>query len=128
MTDLARWRDLSRLARGYRRPILGAAVLSLLGTLLRAGETNMRLAQSKLQTLDRLPVYVLGAVLNGIQAMPRGGTLIVRARREERLHLRDRGVEAALGIDQQLPRAVLLGVADPSQELAVHPAARLHGR
>ena len=34
--------------------------------VLRAGQTNMRLAQAKLAEVDRLPIFLVGAVLNGI--------------------------------------------------------------
>ena len=40
--------------------------------VLRAGETDRRLAEAKLQMLDRLPTRVLGAVLNHIDV--EGGT------------------------------------------------------
>lgn len=57
-------------------PPLGAAIDACeLGTatgnmliVLRSGETDRRMAQAKLAVLDRLPVRVLGAVLNDISA------------------------------------------------------------
>jgi polysaccharide biosynthesis transport protein len=56
-------------------PPLGAGVDPLLlGSLtgnimlvMRTGTTDRRLAEAKLQILDRLPIRVLGAVLNGVQ-------------------------------------------------------------
>ena len=61
--------DSPPLSAGIDPYALGTATGNMI-VVLRAGETNMRLAQSKLQTLDRLPVFLLGAVLNGIQ--PKG--------------------------------------------------------
>lgn len=59
--------DSPPLSAGIDPYALGTATGNMI-VVLRAGETNMRLAQAKLQTLDRLPVFLLGAVLNGIQA------------------------------------------------------------
>jgi Mrp family chromosome partitioning ATPase len=36
--------------------------------VFRSGETDRQMAEAKLKLLDRLPVRVLGAVLNDIQA------------------------------------------------------------
>ena len=36
--------------------------------VLRAGETDRQMAEAKLRLLDRLPVRILGAVLNDIRA------------------------------------------------------------
>ncbi|HJU90507.1 MAG TPA: polysaccharide biosynthesis tyrosine autokinase [Gemmatimonadaceae bacterium] len=44
---------------------LSAATQNLL-VVLRAGETDLRVAESKLELVDRLPIRVLGAVLNNI--------------------------------------------------------------
>ena len=44
---------------------LSAATQNLL-VVLRAGETDLRIAESKLELVDRLPIRVLGAVLNNI--------------------------------------------------------------
>jgi succinoglycan biosynthesis transport protein ExoP len=57
-------------------PPLGAGIDPfVLGTLtghmmlvFRSGETDRQMAEAKLRLLDRLPVRVLGAVLNEIQA------------------------------------------------------------
>ncbi len=46
--------------------VLGAAVGSML-VVLRAGVTDRQLAEAKLQSLDRLPIRQLGAVLNHIE-------------------------------------------------------------
>jgi capsular exopolysaccharide synthesis family protein len=35
--------------------------------VLRGGVTDVRMAKAKLETLDRLPVQVIGAILNGVQ-------------------------------------------------------------
>ncbi|MDF1502857.1 polysaccharide biosynthesis tyrosine autokinase [Roseisolibacter sp. H3M3-2] len=35
--------------------------------VLRGGTTDVRMAKAKLETLDRLPVAVIGAILNGVQ-------------------------------------------------------------
>jgi capsular exopolysaccharide synthesis family protein len=44
---------------------LGAATQNLL-VVLRAGETDLKVAEAKLELVDRLPIRVLGAVLNHI--------------------------------------------------------------
>ena len=38
--------------------------------VLRAGETDRKLAQAKLEVLDRMPVRILGTVLNDIGENP----------------------------------------------------------
>ena len=35
--------------------------------MLRAGETDRQLAEAKLQVLDRLPIRLLGAILNDVR-------------------------------------------------------------
>lgn len=49
-------------------PFALAAGTGALLVVLRAGKTDMRLAQNKLTVVDRLPISVLGAVLNSIKA------------------------------------------------------------
>ena len=77
MTDLAQWRDLSRLTRGHRRPILGAAALSLLGTLLAL--TQPLLAREAVDSVaaGTLPWPVIGA-LTGLFAAQASALALAR--------------------------------------------------
>jgi len=59
--------DTAPLGAGIDPYALGAAAGSML-MVLRTGQTDRKLAQAKLTTLDRLPVRLIGAVLNDIQA------------------------------------------------------------
>jgi ABC-type multidrug transport system fused ATPase/permease subunit len=62
MADLARWRDLNRLARGYRRSILGAAALSLLGSLLALTQPLLARVAVDGAAGGALPWPVIGAL------------------------------------------------------------------
>ena len=62
MADLARWRDLRRLTRGYRRAILAAAALSLLGTLLALTQPLLARVAVDGAAAGRLPWPVIGAM------------------------------------------------------------------
>ncbi|MDQ3696780.1 MAG: polysaccharide biosynthesis tyrosine autokinase [Gemmatimonadota bacterium] len=59
--------DTPPLAAGIDPFVLGAATGHLL-LVLRTGETDRKLAQSRLALAHRLPIRVLGAVLNDIEA------------------------------------------------------------
>jgi succinoglycan biosynthesis transport protein ExoP len=59
--------DSPPLGAGIDAFLLGVASGRML-LVLRSGETDRKLAQAKLDLLDRLPVSVLGAVLNDIPA------------------------------------------------------------
>jgi capsular exopolysaccharide synthesis family protein len=59
--------DTAPLGAGIDPYALGAAAGTML-IVLRTGQTDRKLAQAKLTTLDRLPVRLIGAVLNDIQA------------------------------------------------------------
>jgi capsular exopolysaccharide synthesis family protein len=59
--------DTPPLAAGIDAYALSAATGNLL-LVLRMGRTERRLASAKLALLDRLPVYVLGSVLNDVPA------------------------------------------------------------
>jgi tyrosine-protein kinase Etk/Wzc len=61
--------DCAPLGAGIDAYALGSATGSML-LVLRAGETDRRLAQSKLNTLDRMPIRILGTVLNDIGDSP----------------------------------------------------------
>jgi Mrp family chromosome partitioning ATPase len=61
--------DCAPLGAGIDAYALGSATGSML-LVLRAGETDRRLAASKLGTLDRMPIRILGAVLNDIGESP----------------------------------------------------------
>jgi capsular exopolysaccharide synthesis family protein len=61
--------DSAPFVAGVDAYALGAAAGSIL-IVLRPGVTDRKLGHAKLQILDRLPVRVLGAVLNGV---PNGG-------------------------------------------------------
>jgi non-specific protein-tyrosine kinase len=58
--------DTPPLAAGIDGYAIASATGSLL-VVLRVGKTARRMAAEKLRVLDRLPVGVVGAVLNGIQ-------------------------------------------------------------
>ena len=71
LTDrLGRRRILTWSILLYAFSALGAGFATSLPMLLvlRTGQTDRKLAQAKLTTLDRLPVRLIGAVLNDIQA------------------------------------------------------------
>jgi Mrp family chromosome partitioning ATPase len=57
--------DSAPLGAGIDAYALGAATGSML-MVLRAGETDRRLAEAKLSTVDRMPIRLLGAVLNDV--------------------------------------------------------------
>jgi capsular exopolysaccharide synthesis family protein len=61
--------DSAPLGAGIDAYALGAAAGSMV-IVLRAGETDRKLAQAKLSVLDRMPVRLLGAILNDIGALP----------------------------------------------------------
>ena len=77
----ARMQDLMSVLRGrfdvvvVDTPPLGAGIdpfvlataTGNLALVLRAGETDRQLAEAKLQVLDRLPVRLLGAILNDVR-------------------------------------------------------------
>ena len=48
-------------------PFVLSTVTGHLAIVLRAGETDRQLAEAKLQILDRLPVRLLGAILNDVR-------------------------------------------------------------
>jgi Mrp family chromosome partitioning ATPase len=52
-------------------PLVLAALCGSMVMVLRTGVTDRELAESRLHDLDRLPIRVLGAVLNDVEA---GGT------------------------------------------------------
>ena len=62
--------DSPPLVAGIDAYALGAAAGNML-IVLRPGYTNRKLAAAKLQVVDRLPVRILGTVLNGV---PSGGS------------------------------------------------------
>ena len=59
--------DSAPLGAGIDAFALATATRNLV-LVMRNGKTNRKLAEAKLRILDRLPVNVLGAVLNGIRA------------------------------------------------------------
>jgi capsular exopolysaccharide synthesis family protein len=61
--------DSAPLGAGIDPFALGVATGAML-IVLRAGETDRKLAQAKLEVLDRMPVRVLGTVLNDIGENP----------------------------------------------------------
>jgi capsular exopolysaccharide synthesis family protein len=61
--------DSAPLGAGIDPFALGVATGAML-IVLRAGETDRKLAQAKLEVLDRMPVRVLGTVLNDIGESP----------------------------------------------------------
>lgn len=58
--------DSPPLGAGVDPLLLGALTGNIL-LVMRNGTTDRQLAESKLQMLDRLPIRVLGAVLNGVE-------------------------------------------------------------
>jgi len=58
--------DTPPLGAGIDPFVLGTAVGNL-ALVLRAGETDRQLAEAKLQVLDKLPVRLLGAILNDVR-------------------------------------------------------------
>jgi capsular exopolysaccharide synthesis family protein len=58
--------DSPPLAAGVDSFVLGSATGNLM-LVLRAGETDRHLAEAKLSLVDRLPIRVLGAVLNDVR-------------------------------------------------------------
>ena len=61
--------DTPPLGAGIDPFALGVATGAML-IVLRTGETDRKLAQAKLEVLDRMPVRVLGTVLNDIGESP----------------------------------------------------------
>jgi succinoglycan biosynthesis transport protein ExoP len=59
--------DSPPLGAGIDPFVLGTATGNMV-LVLRSGETNREMAEAKLKVLDRLPIRVLGAVLNDIRA------------------------------------------------------------
>lgn len=59
--------DSPPLGAGVDAYVLGAATGSL-ALVIRSGETDRHLAEAKLSLVDRLPIRVLGAVLNDVRA------------------------------------------------------------
>jgi len=59
--------DTAPLGAGIDPYALGAAAGTMM-LVLRTGQTDRKLAQAKLTTLDRLPVRLIGAVLNDIRS------------------------------------------------------------
>jgi capsular exopolysaccharide synthesis family protein len=60
--------DSPPLGAGIDPFVLGTATGNMV-IVLRSGETNRQMAEAKLRLLDRLPIRVLGAVLNDIRAV-----------------------------------------------------------
>lgn len=58
--------DTPPLGAGIDPFVLGTATGNL-ALVLRAGETDRQLAEAKLQVLDRLPIRLLGAILNDVR-------------------------------------------------------------
>ena len=58
--------DCSPLGAGIDPFILGAATGNML-LVLRAGESNRKLAEAKLKLITRLPIRLLGVVLNDVR-------------------------------------------------------------
>jgi Mrp family chromosome partitioning ATPase len=58
--------DTPPLGAGIDPFVLGTATGNL-ALVLRAGETDRQLAEAKLQVLDRLPIRMLGAILNDVR-------------------------------------------------------------
>jgi Mrp family chromosome partitioning ATPase len=61
--------DSAPLGAGIDPYALGVATGAML-IVLRTGETDRKLAQAKLEVLDRMPVRILGTVLNDIGEHP----------------------------------------------------------
>jgi succinoglycan biosynthesis transport protein ExoP len=57
--------DSSPLGAGIDPFVLGAATINML-LVFRAGESDRKLAEAKLKLLSRLPIHVLGVVLNDV--------------------------------------------------------------
>jgi polysaccharide biosynthesis transport protein len=58
--------DCSPLGAGIDPFVLGAATGNVL-LVLRAGESNRKLAEAKLKLITRLPIRLLGVVLNDVE-------------------------------------------------------------
>jgi tyrosine-protein kinase Etk/Wzc len=58
--------DTPPLAAGIDGHAIAAAARHLL-TVLRVGKTDRRMAAAKLALADRLPIAMIGAVLNGVE-------------------------------------------------------------
>lgn len=89
--------DSAPLGAGIDAFALGAATGSML-IVLRAGETDRKLAQAKLTVLDRMPVRIIGAILNDVGVMPQF----------KYYHY----LEGYYGIEEPEPSAALLGAGD----------------
>lgn len=61
--------DTAPLGAGIDPFAVGTAVGSMV-IVLRAGETDRKLAQAKLTVLDRMPIRLIGAILNDIGNLP----------------------------------------------------------
>lgn len=61
--------DTAPLGAGIDPFAIGTATGSMV-LVLRAGETDRKLAQAKLTVLDRMPIRLVGAILNDIGEMP----------------------------------------------------------
>jgi len=61
--------DTAPLGAGIDPFAIGTATGNMV-LVLRAGETDRKLAQAKLNVLDRMPIRLLGAILNDIGEMP----------------------------------------------------------
>ena len=61
--------DSAPLGAGIDAYALGSATGNMV-IVLRAGETDRKLAQAKLTVLDRMPIRLLGTILNDIGEMP----------------------------------------------------------
>jgi Mrp family chromosome partitioning ATPase len=59
--------DCPPLGAGVDPFVLGIAAQNLM-LVLRTGQTDREFAEAKLSVLDRLPVRIMGAVLNGVPA------------------------------------------------------------
>jgi capsular exopolysaccharide synthesis family protein len=59
--------DSAPLGAGIDAFVLGTITSNML-IVLRSGETDRRLAQAKLELVDRLPIRIVGAVLNDVPA------------------------------------------------------------
>jgi polysaccharide biosynthesis transport protein len=57
--------DSAPLGAGVDPFVLGTLTGSMI-LVVRAGQTNEDMSQAKLEALDRLPIRLLGAVINGI--------------------------------------------------------------
>jgi Mrp family chromosome partitioning ATPase len=59
--------DSPPLGAGIDPFVLGTATGNIM-LVLRSGETNRQMAEAKIRLLDRLPIRVLGAVINDMNA------------------------------------------------------------